>query len=860
MNFKNISLIIPLLCVGLKVIAGPVEKETVDLSVENESDDEIFSLGEEVDLNDDNAKFADIFSDEEFMATEVIEEDEECSSEECIQISKKLLGSMDFSANPCDDFYQFTCGGRKSGGSSEEENSNDIFTEVALKTSDELRKIFENEYVPNEQLSKEDQAYDEKTFKKLKATYDVCMNEVNNETYPNEYFINYIKSFNITENQENLKDAEVLTNLFYKLRTHIVNPFIDISPMIEESISNEAAVSVRYSIDDLLDSLFFTILERNPENKETYKNYMKTVLTTIHGNETGLIDTMIESIFKTEIKLSTIFRENKLYSALVELNQSVTKKVEVYKLKELNEKYPFIQWDSYIKRIYEYFNLGEFVNVNDDMIIYNALPIYLEELNKLLEEMTEEDIIYYLEWKLESSVLLLLSRNDHISEELVKMTYEMDDMMNDIMNSLSLEEINELMGYDFSDIYNLLDMEDDDTNELSSNAIKSLFMNKFKNTLNSLHKRNGGNIEMGEGSEEGNEEGNEEGYDEGNEEDRHDICFSRVASIMNMAISKFFIDMNFSKNTREEAKEMVENIKEMMMDRIPKMEWLDDDTSPHAIEKVVKMKDRIGYPDEAMNSKKIYQRYQDIEIDNMFDLVIEGNAIAYGNSLRRSLDKNEWQMDAYTVNAYYDLYDNSINFPAALFQSPFYESNGQDYINYATVGSIIGHELTHAFDNTGRLFDAEGHFNNWWSDNDVEEFNEYSQCFIDEYNSITYNVDNKKTINVNGEKTLGENLADNGGLARAYDAWKYSLLKNPEKAATRNLKLPGFENYTIDQLFYIAYGYSYCLPNSILYAIDVHSPGIARVNGVVANSKHFAKTFNCPTNSPMNPENKCLIW
>ncbi|ORX57154.1 zincin [Piromyces finnis] len=202
---------------------------------------------------------------------------------------------------------------------------------------------------------------------------------------------------------------------------------------------------------------------------------------------------------------------------------------------------------------------------------------------------------------------------------------------------------------------------------------------------------------------------------------------------------------------------------------------------------------------------------------------------------------------------------NSIIIPAAIIQTPFFNNNGQDYINYGLTGSIIGHELTHAFDNEGRLYDMDGKLNNWWTDNDSEEFIEFSQCFIHEYNSIIYDIENKK-YNVNGERTLGENLADNGGLARAYDAWQLSLLKNPENAAERNKMLPGFQGYTIDQLFYISYGQTFCSINNSINLIDEHSPGIARINGVISNSKHFAETFNCPSNSPMNPENKCIIW
>ncbi|OUM67693.1 hypothetical protein PIROE2DRAFT_4748, partial [Piromyces sp. E2] len=212
-----------------------------------------------------------------------------------------------------------------------------------------------------------------------------------------------------------------------------------------------------------------------------------------------------------------------------------------------------------------------------------------------------------------------------------------------------------------------------------------------------------------------------------------------------------------------------------------------------------------------------------------------------------------------TVNAYYDILYNSINFPAAILLPPFYSASGQDYFSYGSIGSIIGHELTHAFDNNGRLYDAEGNLNNWWTVNDNEEFIEFAQCFIDEYNLYTYKIDTELN-NVNGKNTLGENLADNGGLARAYDAWQLSLIKNPERAAERNKKLPGFNNYTLDQLFYIAFGQTHCGISTNEMKSNVHAPGSARINGAVSNSIHFAKTFNCPQKSPMNPEQKCLIW
>ncbi|ORX76355.1 zincin [Anaeromyces robustus] len=344
-----------------------------------------------------------------------------------------------------------------------------------------------------------------------------------------------------------------------------------------------------------------------------------------------------------------------------------------------------------------------------------------------------------------------------------------------------------------------------------------------------------------------------------NTEYEYAICSNSIETIMSKAISKYYIQKSFTEKTRNEAKEMVENIKEAMINRIQKIEWLDDETREYTIQKVSKMKEIIGYSDDIMDPKKLYQLYENIEINNYFDFLITKSVSEFGLALKY-IDRNEWtKLYPHSVGAYYDFYANTINIPAGILQNPFYSIDEQDYINYGLGGIVIGHELTHAFDNTGRFYDAEGNYNNWWTDNDDKEFNEYSQCFIDEYNAITYESNNKK-VNIDGEKTLGENLADNGGMFRAYEAWQLSLLKNPERAAKRNKKLPGFENYTIDQLFYIAYGQSHCSSSQKYNPYDSHAPGIGRVNGVVVNSKHFAETFNCPTTSAMNPENKCIIW
>ncbi|ORY87316.1 zincin [Neocallimastix californiae] len=325
-----------------------------------------------------------------------------------------------------------------------------------------------------------------------------------------------------------------------------------------------------------------------------------------------------------------------------------------------------------------------------------------------------------------------------------------------------------------------------------------------------------------------------------------------VKQHMPIALTKYYVDHKLSENIKNKTKQIIENIKESMFDRISMIEWLDEETKQKVIEKLSKMKDIIEYPEIFNNPKIIYEKYKYIDIKDYFTYYLlpkNDNQFIY-------LSETESGVDPLMVNAFYIHSLNEIYIPAAYLRLPYYGISGSDYLNYGYFGTIIGHEVTHAFDNTGRLYDSDGNKNNWWTDDDDKDFKELSQCFIDQYNDFSFTVNNKKYV-IDGEFTLGENIADNGGLSRGYEAWKKSILKNPEKASQHNKKLPGLSKYTLDQLFYIAYGQSHC---SIGDEKDPHAPGKARVNVVLSNSKDFAKAFNCPTGSPMNPKNKCSMW
>lgn len=216
-------------------------------------------------------------------------------------------------------------------------------------------------------------------------------------------------------------------------------------------------------------------------------------------------------------------------------------------------------------------------------------------------------------------------------------------------------------------------------------------------------------------------------------------------------------------------------------------------------------------------------------------------------------NKSEWEMGPPAVNAYYQPTKNQIVFPAGILQAPFYDVDHPQSLNFGAMGVVMGHELTHAFDDQGREYDKEGNLHQWWHNKTLWHFAERIQCFIDQYSN--YTIDGE---NLDGKSTIGENLADNGGLKAAFNAYE-GWMKNHHE-----LPLPGV-SLNSRQLFFMGFAQVWCsvnTPEALRLQIlqDPHSPSIYRVIGTLSNSYEFAREFNCPLGSPMNPEKKCTVW
>jgi putative endopeptidase len=223
----------------------------------------------------------------------------------------------------------------------------------------------------------------------------------------------------------------------------------------------------------------------------------------------------------------------------------------------------------------------------------------------------------------------------------------------------------------------------------------------------------------------------------------------------------------------------------------------------------------------------------------------------------KPVDRAEWFMTPPTVNAYYDPPMNDINFPAGILQPPFFDKKRDDALNFGAIGAVIGHELTHGFDDQGRKFDAKGNLRDWWTEQDARQFEERARCFVEQYSSYTAEDD----IKLNGKLTLGENTADNGGVRLAYMALMDRLAARTG-AGDPQSKVGGF---TPEQRLFLGYGQIWCMNRTpeaarMRAVVDPHSPGKYRVNGVVSNMPEFQKAFGCKTGQPMAPVKRCRVW
>jgi putative endopeptidase len=330
-------------------------------------------------------------------------------------------------------------------------------------------------------------------------------------------------------------------------------------------------------------------------------------------------------------------------------------------------------------------------------------------------------------------------------------------------------------------------------------------------------------------------------------------CVNAVDGDLGDALGQAFVERAFGAASKERTLAMVNALEKSLEAEIVDLPWMTEATKRQALIKLHKITNKIGYPDK-------WRDYSTLSI-------VRGDAI--GNSLRsnefeskrqlakigKPVDPGEWLYSPPTVNAYYYPPQNNINFMAGILQPPFYESSLDDAVNFGAIGVVIGHELTHGFDDQGRQYDAEGNLRDWWAADDERAFKERTNCEVQEYDSFTV----AGGEHVNGKLPLGENTADNGGLRIAFAALMNSLASQPEGA--RN----PVDGFTPEQRFFLGYGQIWCTNATdqawrLQVQTNPHSPSEFRVNGAVSNFDQFQKAFGCKAGQPMVRANACRVW
>ncbi|KAH9645100.1 hypothetical protein HF086_005645 [Spodoptera exigua] len=336
-------------------------------------------------------------------------------------------------------------------------------------------------------------------------------------------------------------------------------------------------------------------------------------------------------------------------------------------------------------------------------------------------------------------------------------------------------------------------------------------------------------------------------------------CANAVNDMLGMAVSYGIADPHFVNVTKPKIITMIDELKDSLARLIKQAKWMDDNTKIATYQKIIEMKSLVGFPDWLLEEGKLDEYYGGIDIDAKTHLenIININQVKTRKVLNKFREPNNitWATDPTEVNAYHTVRENTITVPMVMLQYPFFNL-GLDSLNYGSLGTVLGHEITHGFDSVGRHFDKNGNMLPWWSNSTIVSFINMTRCFIDQYSKY-YLPDLDK--HVDGKQTLAENIADNGGLREALAALKHHLRKRgPEP------KLPGFEHMTPEQLFFLSYGNLWCgvsTKDALKSDLEVaHTPYLFRAQGALQNNEEFARAFHCRPGSNMNPGKRCIIF
>ncbi|XP_019873600.1 neprilysin-2 isoform X2 [Aethina tumida] len=679
-----------------------------------------------------------------------------CLTPGCIHTASNVLSSMDQNVDPCDDFYQFTCGNfLKKTNIPDDKSSVTSFSIISDLLQEQLRSMIEEPISETEP----------KPFQLTKKLYRACMNKTRIEEIGLSTIHQIFKDLGgwpllegSTWNEGEFNWRESV----YKFRKvgYSVDYFIDFSVGIDLKNSTKRIIDLDQASLGLRRE--FLIKGFNEKLVKAYYDYMVDIAV-IFGADREKAKTELRESLEFEMKLANI-------SLPSEKRRNATSLYNPMTIDDLQKNFPSIPWNEYMNTL-----LAPDTSVQPGEIIIVNVPKYITDFERLISRTPKRVQANYVMWRAAATSV------SYLTEELRNRQLEYTTIVT-------------------------------------------------------------GRTER---------------------EARWKECIDLSAGSLSIAAGALYVRKYFHEEARQSAIEMVKDIREEFQTILNNVEWMDETTRKNALEKAKSMSTHIGYPDELTDDKKLEEFYGNLELDpdnymrSILNLTLFGTRFSF-KRLRQPVNKTDWITHGRpaVVNAYYSSIENSIQFPAGILQGVFFSADRPRYMNYGAIGFVIGHEITHGFDDQGRQFDKEGNLVDWWAPQTREAFVSKAQCIIDQYGN--YTVPELK-LNLNGINTQGENIADNGGIKEAYLAYNKWVQRNGEEPM-----LPGLK-YTPNQMFWISAANTWCAqyrPESLKLRIltGYHSPGEFRVRGPMSNSEYFARDFSCPEGSKMNPIKKCRVW
>ncbi|XP_065737316.1 membrane metallo-endopeptidase-like 1 [Phocoena phocoena] len=693
---------------------------------------------------------------------------ETCTTPGCVMAAARILQNMDPSKEPCDDFYQYACGGWLRRHVIPETSSRySVFDILRDELEIILKGVLENSTTK-----------DRPAVQKAKVLYRSCMNESEIEKRDSQPLLDILKAVGGWPVATDKWSESVGARWELEQQLAVMNAQFNRRVLINLFIWNDDQNSSQHVIYIDQPTLGMPSREHyfnegsDQKVREAYLQFMMSVATMLRADmnlpqNSDLVREDMAQVLELETQLANA-------TAPEEERQDVTALYHRMDLEQLQNKFGLkgFNWTLFIQSVLSSVKIEL---LPDEEVVVYGIP-YLQNLEDIINVYSPRTMQNYLVWR------LVLDRISSLSQR-------------------------------FKDA--------------RANYRKALYGTSVQ-------------------------------------EVRWRECVSYVNSNMESAVGSLYVKEAFPRDSKNMVGELIDQLRAVFVETLDELSWMDESSKKAAQEKAMSIREQVGYPDYILEegNKHLDEEYSDLNFSEHLYFEnglqnLKAGAQRSLKKLREKVDQNLWIIGAAAVNAFYSPNQNQIVFPAGILQPPFFSKEQPQALNFGGIGMVIGHEITHGFDDNGRNFDKNGNMMDWWSNFSAQHFRKQSECMVYQYGNYSWDLADNQ--NVNGFSTLGENIADNGGVRQAYKAYLKWVAEGG-----RDQRLPGLQ-LTYKQVFFIGYAQVWCgsyRPEFAIQSImtDVHSPLKYRVLGSLQNLAAFADAFHCARGSPMHPKVRCHVW